>query len=226
MKKVVYSCLFSNNKKRLDQPNITTKLEGFDYVMFTNVPDYITNTDWIPIYKDLIDDDPIYTAKYYKWIAHKYLSCYDIGIYVDAYMMPNPHVNWSLYENKLDINDVTSGILLMKHPERNCIYQECNAIVACRKDTRMNMNKVIEFLKTNNMPTNYGLSAGGLFMRHLKNEHFNKLCEELYELMLKFSYRDQSLLSYVFWKNNIKINTDFTNEFYCVSGIMGDHNYI
>lgn len=226
MKKVVYSCLFSNNKKKLDIPNVTNKLEGFDYVIFTNVPKNIINTGWTPIYKELIDDHPIYTAKYYKWVPHHSLLDYDIAIYVDAYLSPNSSVNWSLYINKLGISDITLGFILMKHPHRNCIYVECDAIVKCRKDTRENMNKVIEFLNDNNMPTNYGLSEGALFMRHLKNEYFNELCEELYVLMKKFTYRDQALLSYIFWKHNVKINAEFTNKFYCTTGKIGDHIYI
>ncbi len=222
MKFVVYSCLFSNNTKLMDKPKITddNKLKDFDYVMFTNIPNNVKNTGWTPIYKDLKDNHGIYTAKYYKWMAHKYLLNYDISIYVDAYMIPNPKINWLEYINKLE------GITFTQHNQRTCIYNECDAIVRCKKDSIINMNKVKEFLKSNNMPNNYGLSSNGLFLRNLKNDKFNKLCEELYNLMLEFTYRDQALLSYVFWKNEIPIKCEFTNEFCIVSGVMGNHNYV
>ncbi len=67
MKKVVYSCLFSNGSRQVDQPHINNKLLDFDYIMFTNVPDNIINTGWSPIYMEILNNHPIYTAKYYKW---------------------------------------------------------------------------------------------------------------------------------------------------------------
>lgn len=225
MKKVVYSCLFSKNK-RVDEPRIVDKLDGWDYFMFTNTPERVNGSGWNSIHKDLMDDHPIYTAKYYKWIAHKYLLDYDIAIYVDAYMSPNTMMDWGTYISKLNENDTFNGIILNRHQHRGCIYQECEAISHCRKDTKENMNKVINFLKENGMPSNYGLCSCGLFIRHLKNNGFNKLCDELFELMLKFTYRDQALISYIFWKNNVKINSGLTNDFYRISGKMGDHIYI
>ena len=227
MKKVVYSCLFSNSDRVRDDPctDNNVKLNGFDYIMFTNIPEHVTNSIWTPIYKDLIDDHPIYTAKHYKWLAHKYLLDYDIAIYVDAYLSPKI-IDWNEYIDKLTIDGAENGVRLMRHFHRNCIYDECSAIARCRRDTSENMNKVIEFLKENNMPTKFGLSQGGLVVRHLKNKDFNNLCNELYELLLKFTYRDQAMLSYVFWKNNVKLNLQLPTNLYSVSGKMGDHVYI
>ena len=115
--------------------------------------------------------------------------------------------------------------MLMKHSQRNCIYQECDAIVGCRKDTRENMNKVINFLRQNNMPEKYGLNESGLILRCLKNDKLNVFLEEFFNLILKFSYRDQAMLSYMFWKYNIPIKYDFTHNFYCKTGKIGNHNY-
>lgn len=228
MKKVVYTCLFSNGPKRHDEPLIKdeNKLDGYDYVIFTNIPDKIANSGWTPIYKDLINDHAIYTSKYYKWCSHKYLLDYDICIFVDAYMMPKPTINWSPYELKLNDENINDACVIMKHPQRICIYKECDAIVACKKDTRANMDRVVAYLKENNMPANYGLTENGLFMRHLKNEKFNVFCEEFYNLMSQYSYRDQSFLSYMFWKYDVTIHVDFTRQFLMVSGKIGDHAYV
>lgn len=227
MKKVVYSCLFWNGKRKLDEPFIQPedKLEGYDYMMFTNVPDKLTNTGWMPINKPLINDHPIYTAKYYKWNAHQYLTDYNIGIYVDAYLSPNNNIQWNDYISQLKINGLYDGIILMKHPFRQCIYVECDAIHQCRKDTKVNMDKVINFLQSENMPKDYGLCQAGLFIRNFKNNDVNQMCEELFMLMLKNTYRDQALISYVFWKHNEKINTAFAESFFCKTGKIGDHNY-
>ena len=76
------------------------------------------------------------------------------------------------------------------------------------------------------MPQNYGLSEGGIFIRHLKNEKLNQLLEELYETMLQLTYRDQALLSYLFWKHDIKIWSELRDNAVCISGKMGNHIYI
>jgi hypothetical protein len=225
MKKVVYTCLFSNGSTKPDTPFVKDKLPEFDYIIFTNIPDNCKNSGWSPIQRELLNNHPIYTAKYYKWTAHNYLLDYDVALYVDAYMSPNPKILWGNYISRLNINSITESLILMKHSQRDCIYEECNAIVHCRKDTRINMDKVINFLKTNNMPHHYGLSEGGLILRHLKNNDLNNFLEEFFNLMLQFSYRDQALLSYMFWKNNIKIPSEFTHDFYCKTGTMGHHNY-
>ena len=227
MKKVVYSCLFSDNKRRLDEPLIKNddRLEGWDYIIFTNVPNKVIDSGWVPINKELINNHAVYTAKHYKWVAHKYLEDYDIAIYVDAYMSPSK-MDWNAYINKLNADDIDNGIILKKHMHRGCIYRECHAIAHCRKDTKINMDKVINFLKDEKMPENYGLSEGGLFIRHLKNGPINILLEELFELMLKFTYRDQALLSYIFWKHDLKLKSELTNEFYRITGKIGHHFYV
>ncbi|ARF11461.1 hypothetical protein Klosneuvirus_1_318 [Klosneuvirus KNV1] len=227
MKKVVYSCLFSDGKRKIDEPYIKEedKLVGWDYIMFTNIPDKIINTGWTPISKPIVHNSAVYSAKCYKWLAHQHIVNYDIAIYVDAYLSPKKDINWQDYIDKLNSNVANNGIILLKHPVRNCIYKECEIIYKYRKDKIENMQKVINFLKNEGMPEAYGLYECGLFIRHLKNKDFNRLCEELFVLMLRYTYRDQALLSYVFWKNQVKINAEFTRDFYFVSGKMGDHNY-
>lgn len=227
MRKVVYTCLFSNGSYKPDDPFIDSqnKIPNFDYIIFTNIPDQIKNSGWEPICMELLNNHPIYTAKYYKWASHNYLLDYDIAIYVDAYMAPNPKINWESYIDRINTNSISESLILMKHSQRDCIYDECNAIVEHKKDTRANMNKVLDFLSENNMPKKFGLSEGGLIMRHLKNKTLNDFFEEFFNLMLKYSYRDQSLLSYMFWKYDVEMRCEFTHDFYFVSGKIGHHNY-
>jgi hypothetical protein len=227
MKKVVYSCLFYDGKRIVDKPHIDedNKLEDWDYVIFTNIPDELKDSGWTPMYKKLIKNHPIYTAKCYKWLAYRYLTNYDIAIYVDAYLAPIT-TDWDKYINKLSTDGIENGVIMMKHSRFECIYAECYEIIRCKRDTEENMCKVMRFLKENNMPVNYGLYEGGLFIRHLKNTDFNNFCNELFVHMLNFTYRDQALLSYVCWKHGIKFNGELNKDFYFVSGEMGNHIYV
>lgn len=228
MRKVVYTCLFSNGKRKPDEPylNADKKLSGYDYIIFTNIPDRLNNSGWTCVYKDLVNEHPIYTAKHYKWLSHKYLLDYDIAIYVDAYMSPSQNKNWDNYCDKLKLDNAHDGMITMKHSSRKCIYDECAAIQKHKKDTKEHMENTIKFLENENMPKNYGLPELGVFMRHLKNDKLNILCEELFSLMLKFTYRDQALMSYVFWKHGETINCEFSKDYCYVSGKIGNHNYV
>jgi hypothetical protein len=87
------------------------------------------------------------------------------------------------------------------------------------------MDRVIEFLNSEGMPKGYGLGEGGLFIRDLRNEKVNNMCGELFLLMLRFTYRDQALLSYVFWKHGVKVNCQLTKDLCFISGTLGHHKY-
>lgn len=214
---------FSIGINKMDKPIVTHKLENVDYILFTNVSEQIdTLCGWSVVFQPLLYNDPILSAKYYKWCAHNY----DIAIYVDAYMSPNPNKNWFELAKQLSAEDVNNSMFIKPHPQRNCIYKECAVIVKCNKDTSDKMNKVIAFLKSKNMPNNYGLFETGIFIRHLKNVKFNMMCAELFSLIQQYTYRDQALLTYVFWKNNVNIPTYLTNDYYFITGEYGDHNYV
>lgn len=259
MRKVVYTCLFSDGNRKMDRPfvNNKDKLKGWDYIIFTNVNlEDFGDCGWTVIKKELANNHPIYTSRYYKWIVTSHLSEYDIGIYVDAYMAP-ANIDWDVYIDQLSVDNVDSqnssnsltpslfkvepqnlkiscstplfkvenGIIFKKHPVRNCIYDECIAIPKCGKDTKQNMDRVIEFLNSEGMPKGYGLGEGGLFIRDLRNEKVNNMCGELFLLMLRFTYRDQALLSYVFWKHGVKVNCQLTKDLCFISGTLGHHKY-
>lgn len=193
----VVSANFNINGEPLEKPRINNPLEGWDYFLFSNI-DEITNEEayngWKVIKKDLIDNNPLYTAKYYKWLIHKELPQYDTAVYVDSYMEPNANKPWSTLDKK--------NINLKPHKKRNCVYKEFKYIVRFARDTQENMNKIKNFLKEEGFPEDFGLWENNVFLRPLKNNKVNKICEELYDLMKIYSYRDQTLLSYILWKNN------------------------
>ena len=80
------------------------------------------------------------------------------------------------------------------------------------------------------MPIDYGLYETNIFIRDLKNERLNFVLEKFYELLLQHSYRDQTMLTYTFWKHkyeNIKLLNNFGDNFYLKSGeILKVHKYV
>lgn len=66
------------------------------------------------------------------------------------------------------------------------------------------MSRTIKFLNKEKMPYNYGLYETGIYVRYLKNNELNLVLENLFNKLLKYSYRDQTILTYILWKNNYK----------------------
>jgi len=201
MNKCVVTVNFNIHGKPFESPKVNNKLAGWDYVLFSNIEEITRNDSfqgWKVIKKPLINNHPIYTAKYYKWLILKELPKYDRAIYVDSYLEPTFDKPWD------SLNE--SCFYLNPHPKRNCIYSELPKIASFRRDTKANMERVRKFLEEQGFPKEFGLWGTYIFNRSLKSPLANKICEELYDLMKVYSYRDQSMLSYVLWKNNFRPN--------------------
>jgi hypothetical protein len=182
-------------------------MEGWDYYLFSNIKEIVEHEvyhGWKVVPKELINNNPLYTAKYYKWLIHKELPEYNTAIYVDSYIEPNINKPW----DTLDEN----AINLKPHKRRNCVYKEFRYIVRFARDTQEKMDKVKDFLRAENFPEDFGLWENNVFLRPLKNKGVNKICEELYNLMKIYSYRDQALLSYVLWRNSYLPKDDTLND--------------
>jgi hypothetical protein len=90
------------------------------------------------------------------------------------------------------------------------------------------MSKTINFLNKEQIPYNYGLYETGIYVRCLKNNELNLLLENLFSILLKYSYRDQTILTYILWRNNynaVKLLNNIGNQLLNKSGKKGKHIY-
>ena len=73
-------------------PNNFTKIDNFDYYLFTNVKSKLTHLSefWNIIEVDTTNvTHGVYITKRVKWLTHEYLPDYDIIIWVDSFIIPN-----------------------------------------------------------------------------------------------------------------------------------------
>ena len=220
-KKAFITAIISDGKRKVDQPAIAQKVSGWDYILFTNVRTLLEEEkNWVPRKMDLINNSAVYTAKYCKWMAHTMIPEYDTVVWVDGYLSPNPAMNWDLFDADLKIG-------LKPHPSKSeCVYKELRAVVDYQKDSRRRMKRLKKFLHKERMPADYGLYETNIYGRTLKDSRLNQILEKMYELMEEFTYRDQVILPYVLWKNNIRPKIFLSNEWALHSGIKGDHEYV
>ena len=125
-----------------------------------------------------------------------------------------PNYNYSIYVdgNIQIITDLTeyihyieeSGISIHSHYGRDCVFDECIAIIKSKKETKENINKHVEHLKNEGMPRHYGLLECNVIARK-HNEMCKTIMEEWWKEFMQYSKRDQISLPYVLYKHHIDV---------------------
>ena len=89
---------------------------------------------------------------------------------------------------------------VIKHPWRNCLYEEASVVIAQSLAKESVTKKQIKKYKKENYPANYGLMAGCFIIRHNTN-NIKIACKIWSEEYRTGCRRDQISLSYAFWKS-------------------------
>lgn len=207
MKVCVFTAIFGDNEP-IDNPQTFTKIDGWDYILFTNLQDKFKNTSWKIINVDIpecckkLSKPFIYANRYYKWHSFEFLKEYDVVIYVDGFQIPNP-----IFENKWKkladrVYDSKNPPLILAHHYSTikCSYYEMQLIVMCKKDTFENMKRTHDYLRSKNFPEQYGIFWNGCFIYRQNDPTPIKIWKSLWNEMCIFTYRDQALLPYNIWK--------------------------
>lgn len=209
----VYTCITGDYDvlKILNFPD-----KNFDYICFTNNKK-ITSDFWKVIYisEDL---DNLTLARKIKILGHEELEKYDLTIWLDGAMQLRKPLSTFLKEccdlKKYDM-------IGFKHRERDCIYDELNACVSLFKETIENASNLEKFLRENNYPEHNGLIESTVLVRK-NNSHVDELMQLWFDMLCKFSRRDQLSFNYCLWKKTIKINmlnmNVFDNDYFVHQG--------
>lgn len=177
MKKAIFTVLLGDYDYLLPAPPYT----DWDCILITD-SDRPSYRGWTVIKVET--DDPKKDSRRYKWLSHVFLPDYELVCYIDAnmplYRTPPEKPTW------------------FKHPRRTSVFEEAKRIIELEKDNSEVVNKQIELYKEQGFPDEQGLYQNGYFVRQ-QNEAINRLHEVTYEVIKKFSYRDQIALPYAIW---------------------------
>lgn len=202
MKISVYTCITNQydglrNYRKSHNPNI-------DFICYTDNPNLIYNDKgWTikHIPNDLMTFPKVKQQRLMKILPHRYLSNYDISIWVDGNI-----------EIKCDIDDFLKNIDLekysfytRKHPSRNCIYKEAKAVLRYRKDKVNNINSQISEYRKEGFPENFGLVETAVIIRKHNEKDCMILDNRWGKEIIEKSHRDQMSFDYVRWKTGIDI---------------------
>jgi hypothetical protein len=146
---VVYTTIFSNYDD-LKRPLIITP--GWKYLCFTDQPFKSDVWEILPC----TADDPRQESKFYKIFNHPN----ERSIYIDGSFIINCDLN--KFYNKYYKGKVS----IMKHPYRNCVYQEIAECGRLGKDNTERLASAKEILHSAGVKANSGLAASGIILRN------------------------------------------------------------
>ena len=134
------------------------------------------------------------SARYYKAMAHKVLRSADISIWVDA------NVRLLLPPAKAALDWLgRRDLVVFKHPRRGCLFEEVNACLRLRKDSRDLLVAQSRAYRKAGMPRERGLATTRCVVRR-HTSGVAKLNEAWWKDIQRYSLRDQISLPFVCWK--------------------------
>jgi len=204
--KCFYTALFGSPGQTTDTLGSFERIPGWDYICFTNQTiDYATG--WTIINVDYKGTTPALEAKKYKWLSHMYLGEYDFVVWMDAYMAPNPKRQSLLQTWILSMKEKGLKLLHKPHPERTCIWDECDAVVGSKRDTEAHVNQVRSLLEKDAMPRKWGLFDTNILVKWNKDLYTQTISERIFKQLSTTSIRDQLAVTRIYYTQNY-------NQFY------------
>jgi hypothetical protein len=180
------------------KPHAWTQLTGAKWICVTDDPE-LKCEGWEIAVVPKKFEDPRKNAKWYKlnpWDVPGFENV-NISIFIDGTfeVFSETFIEWLIIR-------LFNDMLLFRHPDRNCIYEE--AIVS--KTIKYYSGKELDVqIKdySKSMESHWGLWACGLMVR--KHSPFiRKLMAEWWDEQMKYTLQDQISFAYVCHKNNFR----------------------
>lgn len=173
----------------------------FDYICFTDSISEKFNGIWEMRPIPNVTDDKQRLSRYPKMHPHILLPEYEYSVYIDARVDIISQGFYDIIEDKISKGIMLSGV---RHPDRDCVYEEFFAVYHLRKETNLGLlKKEYKFLRDNNFPDHIGLFEAGLILRKHNDASIIAQNETWWQLVNTYSKRDQLSYTYTLWKNGI-----------------------
>lgn len=177
--------------------------ERFDYICFVRKGDkqcdYVGN--WRIVELECVSEDNVRLSRYPKLVPHKTeVAKYEYSIYIDA----NINITGEdIYNRFFELVEKDVHIALLKHPFRDCVYQEAYVCIAALKGGWFDIIRQIVSLRMSGVKSHLGLYEANFIFRKQNSPEIVKLGELWWKTFKKYSKRDQLSLIYSLHKTNI-----------------------
>jgi hypothetical protein len=199
MKKFLVLTSNIGDKNILKDPK--QKFDNCDYLAFVDKEYDVNIWKQMPAFKYSLIDNFTYrrNAKPYKILSSLLFKEYEYVIWCDS----NKNLNCDPEEIIKKYGDF--DLLLFKHPERQCLFQEMKICAKWGLDDINLFKQQAQFYFDQGMPTDYGLFEMTIFIKKNSPKIMN-FDLMWWEQISKFSSRDQCSLTYCLWKSQGELN--------------------
>ena len=179
--------------------------EDFDYICFVGKGEKERHRSdiWNFVEIDIIIEDGGRLSRYPKIKPHKtILSDYLYSLYIDANILIKDKY---IYDRIDELINSNNNIALLKHPFRDCFYQEAYVCIASLKGGWFDILRQILFLKRKGYPKHNGLYEANVIFRKQNAPEIVALDEHWWDTFMKYSKRDQLSLVYALKENPVDV---------------------
>jgi hypothetical protein len=162
-----------------DELQEAPKFKDWDCIVFTDKPPKEAKGWKVRIIKPELS--PEKESRRYKLLSHIYLSEYELVCYIDA--------------NMTLIKEPPSFPVWFSHKQRSRVYDEAKAIIQYKKANAEIIKAQVRFYLEKRFKDNNYLFQNGFFVRD-HSETMNKLMELTFQIVTKYSHRDQLALPF------------------------------
>lgn len=198
MRRVVYTGVFGETERL--QELAFTPGSDIDYICLTD-QENLTSNSWqvIRVAEHLTGDSALRT-RYYKFLGNRILQDWDFLLWADnkVRFTSEPLALFDLLAKS------NAQISLAFHDHRSTVREEINAVLRLRKDHPFRVYQMEQFLRTHAPRVLDEKPFAGTIVLRRNCDEVNAAMEELYELVLRFSRRDQLALNYIVGKHNLR----------------------
>ena len=147
-------------------------------------------------------DDPVVASRYPKINSHRVLPEYDITVYLDANLMI-VHPDVAAFATAVVAEHPIAQFL---HHERNCTYQEAEAVVARQLSDKDLVGQQVSRYRAEGLPEEFGVANNCIIIRRHHDAAVIKASEIWWEEYVGYSKRDQIASEYARWRAGLTIN--------------------
>ena len=204
MRIAILTAITRDKPAGLSDPVLGPAHEGVDYFAFVDrpFPCNVWNQIRLPNFSNIDQWTGRRNAKYPKVFGSFVIPGYDFYIWQDSYLetrVPPKAIVETFLQGDADI-------ALFRHPERDCVYDEMNFVKQINYDNHNVLDECINFYRSKGYPEKNGMLFELSAFVYRNNDRMRLFMLSWWELINKFSSRDQCTFPYLMWKYNIKYN--------------------
>lgn len=195
--KCFYTALFGTRAQVTDTLSMMRPIPGWDAICFTNQT-IVDPNGWTIVRVEPTSKSMALEAKRYKWLSHTYLEDYDLVVWIDAYLSPQSFAGDKLYQWIMMMKERGLSILHRKHGVRDCVWEECTAVIEHRREIPERVQAVQALYKQYSMPKHIGLFDTNILIKFHKDPQLKEVAEQIVHYCEQVTTRDQLLVTFVY----------------------------